>query len=87
LSRHFANRKLKIAGTDPDTLVYNLYTDGANHDLGRDGTVPPGNGTGAGMGSGSLLRCPSTERLLASENDGLGKAGLYNDTIVATITY
>jgi spore coat protein U-like protein len=82
----FANRKLKIAGTDPDTLVYNLYTDSARTIIWNETTNRSG-GIGAGMSSGSAVTVPVYGKLLASENDGLGKAGLYNDTIVATITY
>ena len=83
---NFTNRRLKITGTDLDTLVYNLYTDAARTIVWNETTNVVG-GFGAGMSNGSAIPVTVYGKLLASENDGLGKAGTYEDTITATITY
>lgn len=86
LHGNFTNRRLKILGPDLDTLVYNLYTDSGRTIVWNETTNRTG-GVGAGMSSGSAVTVPVYGKLLVSENDGLGKAGVYNDTITATITY
>jgi len=82
----FANRTL-VNG--PDSLIYNLYTDGTYGTVWGDGSgatqVVPG--TGAGMALAQQQTHVVHGRLLASANDNPVGPGGYSDNIVATITY
>ena len=82
LAGTFADRVL--TGPGGDTLFYNLYTTTARTTVWNDSTNRVG-GTGAGMTSPQTLTVHG--QLLASRNTGAIQAGLYTDTITATIEY
>jgi spore coat protein U-like protein len=79
------DRELSNGG--PVNINYNLYTDAAFANVwgnGGGGTSNLG-GIGAGMGTPQALIVRG--RLLASNNVGEIDAGLYTDTVTATVVY
>jgi len=82
LTGSFTDREL--TGPDGNTLFYNLYTTAGRTTVWNDSTNRLG-GTGAGMASAQTLTVHG--ELLASKNTGAIPAGLYTDTITATIEY
>jgi spore coat protein U-like protein len=83
-SGSYANRTL-TNGTD--TLVYNLYTDAGHTTIWGDNTGGSGHVVGAGTGFAAATALDVYGRLLASDNTGPVDAGVYTDTIVASIVY
>jgi len=73
-----------LTGPGGDTLLYNLYTTAGRTTVWNDSTNRVG-GTGAGMTDAQTLNVHG--ELLASKNTGAIQAGLYTDTITATIEY
>lgn len=77
----------EMTGAGATNVNYNLYTDVARTNVwgnGAGGTFNLG-GIGAGMGVAQQLLVRG--QLLASANVGLVEAGVYTDTITATIVY
>jgi spore coat protein U-like protein len=76
-----------------DTLVYSLFTpDLAGNSSGivwgdDSGTTDTVGGTGTGMGIANERTIKVHGELLAANNTGPVGTGVYQDTIVATITY
>lgn len=82
LTGTFANRVLTSPGGTE--LVYNLFTDEDRTIVWNDSTNRVG-GDGAGMGTPVTLDVYG--QLLASQNAGEIDAGIYTDTITATVEY
>lgn len=77
----------EMTGPGATNVNYNLYTDVARANVwgnGQNGTFNLG-GIGAGMAAAQSLLVRG--QLLASANIGLVEAGVYTDTITATIVY
>jgi spore coat protein U-like protein len=72
-----------------DTLNYNLYTANTYTTVWGDNTGGTGHatGTGAGMGVPQTQSLTVYGRLRAVDNVAGVGAGIYSDTITATITY
>jgi spore coat protein U-like protein len=83
-SGSYASRTLVNGG---DVLNYNLYTDTTHSTVWGNGSGGTSNGTGSGAGMTAAQTLTVYGQLLASANPQAFGAGVYNDTITATITY
>ena len=73
----------ELVGAGPQPLFYNLYTDAARNNVWDDTNV----GSGIGGGMANPVNLTVYGELLAVDNQGQFDAGLYTDTITATIEY